>query len=174
MIEEKKKLNEFIDGVGSFIEYWGFRKIHGRIWARVYVSDRPLSTPEIVRSLGVSKALVSGALNELLEHKLVIKVGQVKFGGVTYIACPNPAEVVRDIVRNRELILFEKLQSDLTYLDKLNVQESKMLGINRESIKSLKILTGYHKKITAKLCKRNINTFDDWISFIKKISRFTI
>jgi DNA-binding transcriptional regulator GbsR (MarR family) len=137
MIEQEKKLNELIDGVGSFIEYWGFRKIHGRIWARVYVSDKPLSTPEIVSSLGVSKALVSGALNELLEHKLVVKVGQVKFGGVTYIACPNPAEVVRDVVRNRELVLFEKIQSDLADLDKLNIQESKDLGINRESIKNL-------------------------------------
>ena len=174
MIDEKRKLNDLIDGVGSFIEYWGFRKIHGRIWSRVYVSDRPLSTPEIVSSLGVSKALVSGALNELLEHKLVVKVGQVKFGGITYIACPNPAEVVRDVVRNRELVLLEKIQSDLADLDKLNVQESKDLGINRESIKNLKVLTGYHKKIANKLCKKNIKTFEDWISFIKKVSRFTL
>ena len=174
MIDKNDKLNELIDGVGSFIEYWGFRKIHGRIWARIYVSDRPLSTPEIVSSLGVSKTLVSGALNELLEHKLVLKVGQVKFGGVTYIACPNPAEVVREVVRNRELILFEKIQSNLEELDSLNIQDSKALGINRESIKSLKILTGYHKKIANKLCKKNIKTFEDWISFIKKVSRFTI
>jgi len=174
VIDEKRKLNDLIDGVGSFIEYWGFRKIHGRIWSRVYVSDRPLSTPEIVSSLGVSKALVSGALNELLEHKLVVKVGQVKFGGITYIACPNPAEVVRDVVRNRELVLLEKIQSDLADLDKLNVQESKDLGINRESIKNLKVLTGYHKKIANKLCKKNIKTFEDWISFIKKVSRFTL
>jgi DNA-binding transcriptional regulator GbsR (MarR family) len=174
MTEERNDLNELIDGVGSFIEYWGFRKIHGRIWARIYVSDRPLSTPEIVSSLGVSKALVSGALNELLDHKLVVKVGQVKFGGVTYIACPNPAEVVRDVVRNRELILFEKIQSNLDDLDKLNVQESRNLGINKESIKNLKVLTGYHKKIANKLCKKNIKTFQDWISFMKKVSRFTI
>ncbi len=121
----------------------------------------------------MSKALVSGALNELLEHNLVIKIGQAKYGGITYTACPNPAEVVRDIIRNRELVLFEDIQSHLLELDKLSVKDSKLLGISKKSIKSLKILTSYHKKIAVKLCKKDVKTMEDWISFIKKISMFT-
>ncbi len=169
----KDKKEKLIDGIGSFIEYWGFRKIHGRVWGIVYLSDRPLSTPEIVSGLGVSKALISGALNELLEHKLVVKVGQAKYGGITYIACPNPAEVVQNIIRKRELVLFEEIQRHLVELDKLTVKESKLLGLNKESITNLKILTGHHKKIALKLCKKNIKTMEDWISFIKRVSRFT-
>jgi len=170
---KKEKINELINNIGSFIEYWGFRKIHGKVWAQVYLSQRPLSTPEIVEELGVSKALISGALNDLLEHKLVERVGQVKFGGITYIACPNPAEVVRDVIKNRELVLFTKIQNDLLSIDQLSSKESKELNINSESIKNLKMLTGYHRKIAQKLCKKKIKTMEDWINFIKRVSRFT-
>lgn len=173
MKHNKDNIYELIDGIGSFIEYWGFRKIHGRIWAIVYLSDKPLSTPEIVAGLKVSKALISGALKELLDHKLVVKVGQAKYGGITYTACPNPAEVVRDIIRKRELVLFEGIQSHLVELDKLSTKESKQLGLSKESISNLKVLTGHHKKIALKLCKKNIKTMKDWISFIKRVSRFT-
>ena len=170
---QKEKINELINNIGSFIEYWGFRKIHGKVWAQIYLSERPLSTPEIVEGLEVSKALISGALNELVEHKLIERVGQVKYGGITYIACPNPAEVVRDVVKNRELVLFTKIQNDLSLIDQLSSKESRDLNINTESVKNLKTLTGHHKKIAQKLCKKNIKTMDDWIGFIKKVSRFT-
>ena len=173
MQDQEALVNNLVDGVGSFIEYWGFRKIHGRVWAKIYLSDRPLSTPEIVSSLGVSKALISGALNELMEHKLVVKVGQVKYGGITYISCPNPAEVVQDVIRNRELVLFENIQANLISLDKLSAVDSKKLGINKDSVQKLKILTGFHKKIAEKMCKKNIKTIGDWILFIKKVSRYT-
>ncbi len=171
-MNNKENVKKLVDGVGSFIEYWGFRKIHGRVWALIYIADKPLSTPEIVKELGVSKALISGAINELLEHSLINKVGQAKYGGLTYVSCPNPAEVVRDIIRKRELVLFESIQNNLIELDKLNLKESQSLCIKKDSIKKLKILTGYHKKIAQKLCKKNIKSMEDWISFIKKISRF--
>lgn len=174
MSEDKDRFNALLNNIGSFIEYWGFRKIHGKIWAKIYLSKRPLSTPEIVHELGVSKALVSGALNELLEHKLIEKVGQVKYGGITYIACPNPAEVVLNIVRNRELILFEKIQDDLVYLNDMNSDHLRELNLNTDSIKDLKVLTTHHKKIAQKFCKKKIKSMEDWICFIKKVSRFAL
>lgn len=174
MLEQQKKVNDLVDGIGSFIEYWGFRKIHGRVWGSIYLSNKPLSTPEIVSSLGVSKALISGALNELVEHGLIVREGQVKYGGVTYVACSNPAEVVRDVIRNRELVLFTKIQNDLQYIEKLKSDEMDELGVSKKSLNNLKLLTGYHKKIAQKLCKKKIKTIDEWISFIKNVSRFTI
>jgi DNA-binding transcriptional regulator GbsR (MarR family) len=170
---ENKKIDDLVNDIGGFIEYWGFRKIHGRIWALLYLSENSLSTPEIVQRLGVSKALISGAINELLNHQLIERVGQVKFGGITYEATSSPAEVVRDIVRNRELVLFNKIEESLKDLNQLNIQECSNLGIKKESLKNLKILTGHHKKIAESLCKKNIKTMDEWIGFIKKISRFT-
>jgi DNA-binding transcriptional regulator GbsR (MarR family) len=168
----ENKLEDVIDNIGSFIEYWGFRKIHGRIWAMIYISNTPLSTPEIVEKLAVSKALVSGAVNELLKHGLIEKVGQVKFGGITYRVTSSPAEVVRDVVRNRELVLFNKIESDLKELSQLSLKECSDLGVDKESLQNIKVLTGYHKKIAQSLCGKKIKTMEEWIGFIKKISRF--
>lgn len=172
MKNNEEKLQELINDMGSFIEYWGFRNIHGRVWGLIYLSDKALSTPEIVEGLGVSKALISGALNELLEHKLIEREGQVKYGGITYISTPNPAKVVRDIIKQRELALFSKIEQNLSQLNRLSAQDSKDIGVNKESIKRLKLLTGCHKKIAQKISSKNINTMDDWICFMKKIARF--
>jgi DNA-binding transcriptional regulator GbsR (MarR family) len=169
---QKEKIRELVNNIGSFIEFWGFRKIHGKVWCQIYLSQRPLSSPEIVEQLGVSKALISGALNDLLMYKLVERIGKAKYGGITYIACPNPAEVVRDVIKNRELVLFTKIQNNLLAINQKSAKDSKKLNLNTQAIKNLKILTDYHKKTAQKLCKKNIKTMEDWISYIKRVSRF--
>ncbi len=35
------------DSIGRLIEFWGFKRNMGRLWAILYLSDRPLSAPEI-------------------------------------------------------------------------------------------------------------------------------
>lgn len=173
MHDDNDKIQELINDVGSFIEYWGFRKIHGKVWAKVYLSSKPLSTPEIVEGLDVSKALISGAINELLEHGLIEREGQVKYGGITYVACSNPAQVVREVIKNRELVLFNKIQNNLSLIEKIDVKRSNELNLNKTSIKNLKELTGYHKKMAQSLSKKNFKTMDEWIGFMRRISRFT-
>ena len=81
MNEKNHKKEELISNIGAFIEYWGFRNIHGRVWGTIYLSNKPMSTPEIVERLDVSKALISGAINELLDHGLIERVGQAKIWG---------------------------------------------------------------------------------------------
>lgn len=173
-MNEEERVQQLIDDIGSFIEYWGFRKIQGRIWGLLYLSNRPLSTPEIVEKLGVSKALISGGINELLNYRLVERSGQVKFGGITYITTPSPAKVVREIIENRELVLFEQIQNNLSELNRLNTKSCDELGINSDSLKNLKTLTGCHKTIARKLSKKNIVTMKDWIQFMKKVARFGV
>lgn len=173
MNAKNTKFQELVDNIGEFIQYWGFRKIHGRVWAIIYLSNRPLSTPEIVDALGVSKGLISGAINELLEHGLIEKQGQVKFGGITYSACSNPAEVVRDVIAKRELKLFEKIEENLSDIAKFSKTDIDELEINKKSVVNLKELTGYHKSMAKKLVRKKITTMEDWVSFIKRVSKFT-
>jgi DNA-binding transcriptional regulator GbsR (MarR family) len=167
-----EKINTLIDDIGNFIEYWGFRKIHGRIWAIIYIANKPLSTPEIVDRLSVSKGLVSIAISELLKHNLIERVGQVKFGGITYMTTLSPGEVVREIIKTRELALFNKIEVNLNDLSSLDKDECNELGVDKQSLKNLKVLTGCHKKIVQAICKKKIITMEDWMAFIKKVSRF--
>ena len=98
---EEKKLRALSDSVGDFIRYWGFRRIHGQIWAQVYLSRRSLSGAELTERLGVSKALVSPALKELESHGLIQTVldGQKT---KRYRAEPDAFKVIKDVLCRRE------------------------------------------------------------------------
>ena len=65
------RVRQVCDAVGAFIEYWGFKAIHGRIWAVLALSTEPLNQVEVSEFLEVSRSLVSGAMAELVQHRLV-------------------------------------------------------------------------------------------------------
>ena len=43
----ERRIVSVCDACGDFIEYWGFKSIHGRVWAYLTISARPLSQTEI-------------------------------------------------------------------------------------------------------------------------------
>ena len=102
--------------VGDFIRYWGFRRIHGQLWTLIYLSKDPLSGAELLRMLNVSKALVSPALSELLDYKLIRVIatdGRTK----KYTANPEVFQVIRNILQQREKKLLENAQKHYEKLD---------------------------------------------------------
>ncbi len=62
------------DSIGRLIEFWGFKRNMGRLWSILYLSDRPLSAPEIQERLQLSAGAVSMTLNELMRWGVVKKV----------------------------------------------------------------------------------------------------
>ena len=64
------------DTVGTFIAWWGFKAIHGRVWTLLALRGAPMSQAEIGRTLSVSRALISGAMQELTAYGLVRAVGE--------------------------------------------------------------------------------------------------
>jgi HTH-type transcriptional regulator, glycine betaine synthesis regulator len=53
------------DQIGSLMEFWGFKRVHGRVWAILFLAQEPLSAAEIQKRLGVSVGATSMALTEL-------------------------------------------------------------------------------------------------------------
>ena len=53
------------DQIGAVMEFWGFKRVHGRVWSILYLSSEPLSAAEIRDRLGVSVGATSMALAEL-------------------------------------------------------------------------------------------------------------
>jgi len=108
-------LRAFANSVGDFIRYWGFRRIHGQIWAVVFLSKEPLSGVQLIKILGVSKALVSPALAELLLHKLILMAGgdlKTKY----YKANPDVVGVIADVLSSRETALLKDAQNKFNLL----------------------------------------------------------
>jgi DNA-binding transcriptional regulator GbsR (MarR family) len=62
------------DVVGRLIEFWGFKRNMGRVWAVVYLSPDPLTAQELRDLLGLSSGAVSMILNDLMRWGVVKKV----------------------------------------------------------------------------------------------------
>lgn len=99
------------EAVGGFIEYWGFKAIHGRIWALLALRTEPLNQIEIAELLGVSRSLISGAVAELLSYGLVRPVSGHR--NAPYEAVLDVWPTISDVLRSREWMLLETARNSL-------------------------------------------------------------
>ena len=109
--------------VGEFIEYWGFKKIHGKIWLNLYISDAPLDASALMSKLAVSKALISISIKDLLDYSVIIETGLSLNGTRTYVANPDLQSVITRVLRQREKIMMGKIQAAFTQLKKIPKEE---------------------------------------------------
>ena len=93
------------DSVGAFIEYWGFKAVHGRIWTLLALRASPMAQSEIAQTLGISRSLVSGAVAELVSHGLLRATGDHR--NAPYEAVIDVWPTISDVLRSREWMLIE-------------------------------------------------------------------
>lgn len=94
------------DAVGAFIEAWGFKSIHGKVWCLLAVRSAPTPQAEVAELLGVSRSLVSGAIAELVDFGLVRAVGDHR--NAPYEARLDVWSTIADVLRGREWMLMER------------------------------------------------------------------
>jgi DNA-binding transcriptional regulator GbsR (MarR family) len=102
--------------VGEFIEYWGFKRIHGQIWLHLYLSEAPLDAADIMRKLSISKALVSISLKSLMDYQVIQEEGLSPTGTKLYSANPDLQSVITSVLRKREKVMMGKIQAAFTQL----------------------------------------------------------
>jgi len=96
------------DAVGTFIEWWGFKSIHGRIWALLALRSEPTSQADLAQLLGVSRALISVAIGELTNYGLVVAVSEHR--NTPYLARWNFWPTITDVLRSREWMIIEEVR----------------------------------------------------------------
>ena len=104
----KARQLDVCDAIGDFIEYWGFKRIHGRVWALVALSAKPLPQVEIAQELGVSRSLVSGVVAELVDRGLLRPTEAKR--NTPYTAMTDFWPTVAAVLRSREWLLLEKVK----------------------------------------------------------------
>jgi DNA-binding transcriptional regulator GbsR (MarR family) len=132
-LNHKKTSNQLKNlslSIGDFIRYWGFRRIHGAIWAQLYLSKSPMSCTELTARLGLSKALISPALEELCRYNLIFEAPAPNDKVRVYAAEQDVHEVIRQILKARELKIIKQIATDFTQL-KQNTRDSSDLNIER-------------------------------------------
>ncbi|MDX9732177.1 MAG: hypothetical protein RBT63_10435 [Bdellovibrionales bacterium] len=105
------ELEDVVSQIGDFIEYWGFKNVHGRIWAHLFLAETPLSAAELVGRLGVSKALVSMSISDLLDYDVVRTAGKSARGTQLYESNPDLPNVIANVIRKRERRLLTRLSA---------------------------------------------------------------
>jgi DNA-binding transcriptional regulator GbsR (MarR family) len=171
-MKNQELVSKLAESIGFFIEYWGFKSIHGRIWALIYLSERPISTPEIVKQLNVSKGLVSFAINDLLKFELIASAGKTTHGAVTYYSLEDVAGVVRKVLKEREMSHLYQAEANMKLLSTLNESELTELNISEKRLDELLNLTESSKDLLSKLVGKEINSVPEWTDFIKMGLRF--
>lgn len=62
------------DQIGRLMEFWGFKRVHGRVWTILFLAQQPLSAADIRHRLDISVGATSMALAELRRWSAVREV----------------------------------------------------------------------------------------------------
>jgi DNA-binding transcriptional regulator GbsR (MarR family) len=90
------------EAVGALMELWGFRRQLGRVWAILFLSDRPLAAPELCDRLRISTGLLSMSLSELRRWGVVRSVAVPGDRKEHFEAETNIWKLVARVLRERE------------------------------------------------------------------------
>ncbi len=108
------------DAVGSLMELWGFRRQLGRIWAVLFLSERPLAAPDLCDRLRISTGLLSMSLAELRHWGVVRSIEVPGDRKEHFEAETNVWRLVARVLREREkraveeaLATFERALADV-------------------------------------------------------------
>jgi DNA-binding transcriptional regulator GbsR (MarR family) len=96
------------DAVGELMEFWGFRRQLGRIWAVLFLSDRPLAAPALCERLQISTGLLSMSLSELRGWGVVRSVAVPGDRKEHFEAETNIWGMVRRVLAQRERQAIER------------------------------------------------------------------
>jgi DNA-binding transcriptional regulator GbsR (MarR family) len=90
------------DAIGDLMELWGFRRQLGRIWAVLFLSERPLAAPDLCERLRISTGLLSMSLSELRSWGVVRSVAVPGDRKEHFEAETNIWSLVRRVLAERE------------------------------------------------------------------------
>ncbi len=99
------------DQVGRLMEFWGFKRVHGRVWTILFLAPEPLPSAEIRRRLSISAGAASMALAELRRWGAV-REAPARGRAVHYEPETNIWRLISRVMQDRERrILDESLET---------------------------------------------------------------
>ncbi len=102
-----------VDAVGNVIEFWGFKRNQGRVWALLYLRDVTLTAAEIEKELELSKGGVSMLLRDLERWGVILRVRATGDSSWRYRAETDLLKMARQVIEEREFAFIARIRSDL-------------------------------------------------------------
>lgn len=101
------------DSIGRLMQFWGFKKPMGRIWAILYLSPQPITATSLAEALKMSAGSVSMSLSELEKWGAVTRTWIPGDRKDYFVAEPSVWKMVKRVVQERELGLVKDFGSNL-------------------------------------------------------------
>ncbi len=101
------------EAVGDVIEFWGFKRNHGRLWALLYIRNTAMSALELQNELGLSKGAVSMITTDLERWSVIQRVRQHGKQAWHYVAEEDYLTMIRKVLREREISVVENAEEQL-------------------------------------------------------------
>jgi len=112
-----------VDAVGNVIEFWGFKRNQGRVWAFLYLRGEPLSAGGLEKALGLSKGAVSMLLRDLERWGVILRVRGPGSTAWQYEAETELIKMVVRVVEEREAAFLSRIRADLAEAKRLATEE---------------------------------------------------
>jgi DNA-binding transcriptional regulator GbsR (MarR family) len=103
--------NEFIDGMSSMSQFWGFPRGMGALFAVLYVNPGPLSLDELVTRTGLTKGAISTNVRALARLGLIHPVSRLADRKDYYEAETDFYKAIRSILKERRNSEFDRAVS---------------------------------------------------------------
>ncbi len=152
------ELSKLADQIGNFMHHWGFKKIHGRIWTYIYLSETPLDAGSLMRVLNVSKALMSLSLHDLLKHNVIKEAGKSPRGTQVFLANPDLVQVILEVLKTREMTMLNDVENTFQKFKTQGPAE----GLQTERIDKLGALIHEAKRSLEGVLQLSAVDFQSW------------
>lgn len=101
------------ESVGDVIEFWGFKRNHGRVWALLYLRNKPMPALSLQQELSLSKGAVSMITTDLEQWGVIGRVRQAGKQAWHYVAEDDFFAMIRRVLRDREISVIERVEEQL-------------------------------------------------------------
>jgi DNA-binding transcriptional regulator GbsR (MarR family) len=102
-----------VDAVGDVIEFWGFKRNQGRVWALLYLRGEALSAGEIERALVLSKGGVSMLIRDLERWRVIRRERSPGDPSWRYRAETELIRMVTRVVEQREAEFITRIRAEI-------------------------------------------------------------
>jgi len=102
-----------VDAVGNVIEFWGFKRNQGRVWALIFLRGTPMSAQELQEALGLSKGAVSMLTRELERWEVLRRVRVPNSSSWRFDVETDLRRMISNVFREREAVFITRVRADL-------------------------------------------------------------
>jgi DNA-binding transcriptional regulator GbsR (MarR family) len=99
-VEINDRVLEACDAIGEFIEYWGFKATHGRVWLLLAINKEPVAQKALGEMLSLSRGTISTVVADLVDHGLIKAVSDHR--NAPYVAVTDFWPTISTVLRRRE------------------------------------------------------------------------